>query len=273
MTDSVNTTKERKRMPELMVELATSMDDLRESQSLRYMVFAEEMGAELHSDDEKLDSDHYDAYCHHLLVRVKETGRVVGSTRILTDENAKLAGSYYSENEFDMAGLLPLNGKAIEIGRTCIHPDFRNGITINTLWMGLAAFMDQHKVDYMFGCASIGLQDGGDTARRIMQRIRDKHLAPSRYHVEPHHLLSGAPDSCDSEERVKLPPLLNAYLRLGAWVAGEACIDEDFNVADVFILLDVTNLASRYRRHFVEGHTEKTEQTFFDAPIAAFGFA
>lgn len=273
MTDTENQAGARKRMPELTVELASCMDDVRESQSLRYMVFAEEMGAQLYADDENLDSDHYDAYCHHLLVRVKETGRVVGSTRILLDENAKLAGGYYSENEFDMTGLLPLNGKAIEIGRTCIHPEFRNGITINTLWMGLAAFMERHKVDYMFGCASIGLEDGGDFARKIMQRIRDKHLAPSRYHVVPHHLLSGAPENSDQAGRVKLPPLLNAYLRLGAWVAGEACIDEDFNVADVFILLDVENLSSRYRRHFVDGHAERTEQSFFDAPIAALGFA
>lgn len=233
----------------LSVELAATQQDLIDSQQLRYRIFAEEQGAVLPTAAEGLDRDHYDQFCHHLLVRNQLTGKVVGSTRILTQSSAQQAGSFYSQNEFDLDGMLQnLNGNAIEIGRTCIHPDFRNGAGIGTLWLGLAQFMELHKVDYMFGCASVGLRDGGSQATSIMNEARSKYLAPSEMWVTPRKQLMPVQPT----DRLRMPPLLKAYLKLGAWVAGEPCLDTDFNVADIFILLDVNNLNARYHRHFVQ---------------------
>lgn len=233
----------------LSVELAATPEDIIASQRLRYQVFAEEQGAVLPSAREGLDRDYYDTFSHHLLVRNLNTGEVVGSTRILTQESAAQAGSFYSENEFDISTMLPnLRGNSIEIGRTCIHPDFRNGAGIGMLWSGLAQFMELHKVDFMFGCASVGMRDGGSQVTAIMNEIRAKHLAPSTLWVTPRHQLTPVPPA----ERMKMPPLLKAYLKLGAWVAGEPCLDTDFKVADVFILLDVNNLNTRYHRHFMQ---------------------
>ncbi|MBU0654179.1 MAG: GNAT family N-acetyltransferase [Gammaproteobacteria bacterium] len=243
----------RPQAPQLRVELATTPEDVYASQRLRYEIFAREQGAQLESAHEGIDRDYYDDFCHHLLVRKADTNEVVGSTRILTTENARKAGSFYSENEFDLRSLFPLPGNAIEIGRTCIHPDFRNGAGIGMLWLGLAQFMEMHKVDFMFGCASISMNDGGAQASAIMNEARSSHLAPEHMRVRPLvRLLPTQPAA-----RVSMPPLLKAYLKLGAWVAGEPCLDPDFNVADVFILLDVNNLNTRYHRHFVQGSLQR----------------
>ncbi len=245
--------KPRLHMPQLRVELAATPEDVYASQRLRYEIFAREQGAQLESASEGIDRDYYDDFCHHLLVRKVETNEVVGSTRILATEDARRAGSFYSENEFDLRSLFPLPGNAIEIGRTCIHPDFRNGAGIGMLWLGLAQFMDMHQVDFMFGCASISMNDGGAQAAAIMNEARSNHIAPDHMRVRPLvRLLPAKP-----AERVNMPPLLKAYLKLGAWVAGEPCLDPDFNVADVFILLDVNNLNTRYHRHFVQGSLQR----------------
>lgn len=250
-------------MPQLRVELAVTPQDVYASQRLRYDIFAKEQGAQLESAAEGIDRDHYDEYCHHLLVRRTDNNEVVGSTRILTTPNARRAGSFYSENEFDLRDLFPqLKGNAIEIGRTCIHPDFRNGAGIGMLWLGLAQFMEMHKVDFMFGCASISMSDGGAQASAIMQEVRANYLAPETLRVRPLvRLLPTQPAT-----KVAMPPLLKAYLKLGAWVAGGPCLDPDFNVADIFILLDVNNLNTRYHRHFVQGSLQRR-------PVSAAGLS
>ncbi|CAA6823682.1 MAG: Putative hemolysin [uncultured Thiotrichaceae bacterium] len=111
--------------PSLIVELAHTQEDIETSQRLRYQIFAEEQGAQLSSANQNLDKDFFDPYCHHLVVKERETNKVVGSTRILTDLAAKSAGGFYSQHEFDLNALLPLKGNVIEIGRTCIHKDYR----------------------------------------------------------------------------------------------------------------------------------------------------
>lgn len=245
--------------PSLNVELASSPEAIEAAQRLRYQIFAEEMGAEVKGHNEGLDRDHYDDYCHHLLVRDRRTQEVVGCTRILTQKNARLAGSFYSENEFDMQALQHLKGNVIEIGRTCIHADYRNGSGIAVLWSGLAQFMQLHQTDYMIGCASISMSDGGMQTRAIMQKIREKHLSPNDLRVQPLKPLPPSDNQSDetipTSKRLHMPPLVKAYLRLGAWVAGEPCFDPDFNVADIFILLNVDNLNARYHRHFIKGAT------------------
>lgn len=236
----------------LWVGLATSPQDIQAAQRLRYEVFGLEQGAYLESAGEGIDRDGYDEHCHHLLVRRTDNQQVVGCTRILTSANARKAGSFYSENEFDLRGLFyRLHGNVIEIGRTCIRPEFRNGSGIGMLWLGLARFMEIHRVDFMFGCASISLQDGGAQAAAAAQAVREHYLSPEHLRVSPLlRLLPACPASS-----VHFPPLLKAYLKLGAWVAGEPCLDPDFNVADFFVLLDTNNLNTRYQRRFVQGST------------------
>lgn len=235
----------------LVAEIASTEAQVRESQRLRFRVFADEMGAKVPAVAAGLDSDGFDPYCHHLLVRDTRTGEVVGSTRILTDTQSRLSGGFYSESEFDLRPVLALTGRMIEIGRTCIHPHYRNGSAISVLWSTLGRFMSIHRVDYLIGCASIGLKDGGHEVQAIMTQIQQgDHFAPHHLRVTPHQPLE-MPPSRDTLSYSSIPPLLKAYLRLGAWICGEPSEDKAFNVADLLILLEVDRLSPRYGRHFL----------------------
>ena len=226
---------------------AGNADEVRETQHLRYQIFAGELGA--HIDGDGIDADDFDRYCRHLTVRDTETGQLVACTRILTDDLAAQAGGFYSAGEFDLKMLDSLPGRLMEIGRTCVHADYRGGAAIATLWQGIAAFITNEGYDYLFGCASIGLEDGGANAHAILSQVRSKYLAPDYQRVRPLIPLPAA-DSRPSE-KARLPPLLKAYVSLGAKACGEPFWDRDFNCADVFMLLDVSELNPRYARHFL----------------------
>lgn len=236
----------------LHVELARSESDVREAQRLRYRIFAEELGATLHGDGEGLDTDRFDPYCQHLLVRESDSGRIVGCTRLLTDEQAARAGRFYSAGEFDLAPILALPGRRLEVGRTCIDPAYRSGAAIGVLWSGLAGFIQLHDIDYLFGCASIELDDGGVRAAAIMQRLRQHAMAADELQVQPKLPLPETDLPRDDRLTAPMPPLLKAYVRLGARACGEPCWDPDFKVADVLMLLNVDDLNPAYSRHFLE---------------------
>ena len=239
--------KARRSAP-LTVSLAGCASDVIESQVLRYDVFAREAGAKLHNTIDGIDHDCFDPHCEHVLVRDAETGMVVASTRILTCEQAQRTDGFYSATEFDIAPILAMPGRFMEIGRTCVHADYRHGAAITMLWKGISQFLESRGYDYLIGCASIGLHDGGTQAQAVMQRLRPRHMVPEDRRVTP--LLPYPPRPVDASLAPMLPPLLKAYLRLGAQIGGEPFLDRDFNVADVFVLLGVDRLDARYARHF-----------------------
>jgi len=234
----------------LCVDLAFSPEDFREAQALRYKVFGEEMGAKLKGVESGLDVDEFDPFCQHLLVRESDSERVVGCTRLLTDENANRIGRFYSEGEFDLTAVRALPGRMLEVGRTCIAQEYRQGAGIAVLWSGLAAFIHLHGFDYLFGCASVPLGEQDRQAAAIMNRLRRLAMAAPHIRVNPLEPLSR---SQISGSVLDAPPaLLKAYVRLGAKACGEPCRDGDFGVADVPMLLDVDELNPSYSRHFLE---------------------
>lgn len=234
----------------LVVGLATSEDDVRESQQLRHAIFAGEMGARLETPEPGLDVDRFDAYCDHILVRDVATARVVASTRVLTDAGARRAGGFYSASEFDLGNFLRDAGPVLEIGRTCVHPDYRSGAAVSLLWSGLARFLDVRRFRHMIGCASLPMDDGGASARATWTMLKDRYLLPEESRVVP-RLPVPALDAPVTAAAV-LPPLLKAYIRLGARIGGEPCHDPDFGCADLFIVLSPSQLQKRYAKHFVE---------------------
>jgi len=234
------------------VQLALTQADIQRSQRLRHQVFVQEMGAQAQVDEHGLEHDHYDAFCQHLLVIDQHNEQLVASTRILTRAAAQPAGGFYSENEFDLAMLARLHGEVIEIGRTCVHPEHRNGSTIGILWQGLADFMTQNRISYLFGSASIPMQDGGLAARSIMQELRGDFMSNDDLRVSPRLALPELNIAAPTGKKTRMPPLLKAYMRLGAQICGEPCWDPAFGCADIFILLDIQHLQARYHRHFVQ---------------------
>jgi putative hemolysin len=172
----------------LWVGLATSESEILEAQKLRYRVFAEEMGARLSCRVPGVDRDHFDPWCQHLIVRDETQGRIVGTYRILTPEAARRVGGYYAETEFDITRFLHLRDRMVEIGRSCIDADYRSGAVITLLWNGLARFMVENGYDYLMGCASIGMGDGGHNAANVFTALHDK-MADIEYRVFPRHPL------------------------------------------------------------------------------------
>lgn len=234
----------------LHVSLAAVPAEIRAAQRLRYRVFVEEMGARIDAADPGIESDRFDPYCQHLIVRDRINGGVVGCYRILTDTQAMLAGGYYSQSEFDLTRILATPGRFMEVGRTCVHPDYRSGAVIALLWSGLARFMVMNKIDYLMGCASIPLRTGTHEATAIYQRLADKHLSPERWRVYPKTPLPRM-QLAGADAPVTIPPLVRAYLRAGAMICGEPAWDPEFNVADLFVLLRAEDINERYLRHFV----------------------
>lgn len=231
------------------VGLARDEADVRAAQRLRHDVFAGEMGALLSSPEPGLDIDPFDAYCDHLLVRDSATGQVVGTYRLLPPERAAVAGRLYSEGEFDLAALDPIRPGLVEVGRSCVHPDHRDGAVIGLIWAGIARYMVDRGHEWLAGCCSLPLADGGALASGTWERVRAGHLAPPEFRVRP--LLPWIPDRPAAPGRTELPALLRGYLRLGAWVCAEPAHDPDFGVADLYVLLSMRRVNARYLRHFL----------------------
>ena len=231
------------------VALARDEDDVRAAQRLRHDVFAGEMGALLATPQPGLDIDAFDAYCDHLPVRDTETGQVVGTYRLLPPERAAVAGRLYSEGEFELGALDPIRPGLVEVGRSCVHPDHRDGAVIGLIWAGIARYMTDRGHEWLAGCCSIPLADGGTLATAAWNRVSARHLAPEEYRVRP--LLPWHPKAEAPAGRGELPALLRGYLRLGAWVCGEPAHDPDFGVADLYVLLSMRRVNPRYLRHFL----------------------
>lgn len=236
--------------PRFITRFAETPAEILETQRLRYRIFAEEMGATIDCGESGVDRDHYDAHCLHLMVRETASDRLVACTRVLTDEAAARAGGFYSSGEFDLQMIDSLPGRVMEVGRTCVDAEFRSGAVIAVLWSALAELVVSRGFDYLFGCASIGLEDGGANAHAILAQIKDKYAAPGWQHVRPLITLPAA--DARPEQKPKLPPLLKAYFSLGAKACGAPYWDRDFNCADVFVLLNVSDLHPRYTRHFID---------------------
>ncbi|MFO7706247.1 MAG: GNAT family N-acyltransferase [Halopseudomonas sp.] len=241
---AIQTTQER----HLSVELVQDRACLRAAQALRFQVFSEECGARLANPESGLDQDLFDLHCEHLVVRDRHTGTIVATTRLLDSQRARQAGGFYSEGEFQLVGLKQLRGDILEIGRTCVHADYRNGATISVLWSGIAQLMNERHYAYLMGCASIGMGDGGIQAHAVMQRLRERYLCRNWLNAIPR--LPIPEMDLPVNVSAQMPALLKAYMRLGAKICGEPCWDPEFNVADVFILLRREQLCSRYARHF-----------------------
>lgn len=229
--------------------LARNAAEVQEAQRIRFKVFGEEMGAKLPSAALGMDIDRFDNFCDHLLVRDNANDKVVGTYRMLPPNQAVNAGGYYSETEFDMTRLMHLRDRMVEVGRSCVHPDYRDGATITQLWSGLADYIVKNGHEYLIGCASISMGDGGHYAASVYDKLHKLHSAPSEYRVFPHcplplHALNRNLD-------VTIPPLIKGYLRLGAYIAGQPAWDPDFNTADLFILLPVSRMNPKYAKHFM----------------------
>lgn len=230
------------------VDLAGCREDLRDAQRLRHDVFKAEYGASFASREPGLDSDEFDAYCDHFVVRYLDSGDVVGTYRVLLPEQAKRIGRYYSQGEFFMTRIERQIPGLVELGRSCVHPEHRNGTVIMLLWAAIARYTKHYGCTHLIGCASVSMRDGGATAAGLWDQFKQTAMVDPLLEAFPKHPLPM--EQILPAASAEMPPLLRGYLRLGVQVCSAPNWDPDFNTADFLILLDLSRMNRRYARHF-----------------------
>jgi len=245
----------------LGVRLAATAAEIAAVQALRYRVFYQEMGA-LAAPEAALSAKDYDAFdnvADHLLVVDHALGdgerSVVGTYRLIRREAAALIGRFYSADEYDLTPVLEFPGRVLELGRSCVDVAYRDRAAMQLLWRGIAAYVFWHRIDLMFGCASLAGTDP-DALGPELTYLYLAHLAPpelrlralpSRF-VEMRRIDAAALDA--RRALARLPPLIKGYLRLGGFVGDGAVVDRQFNTTDVAIIVKTDLVTERYYRHY-----------------------
>ena len=170
---------------------------------------------------------------------------------MLTADAARRAGSFYLETEFDLFRLRGRRDGLVELGRACVHPDWRRGGTMLALWGGLFGFMDRNRFAAVIGAASVGARDGGGAALALWARLAREHLAPPELQVLPRRRLPVEAPAPGGD--LATPALIQGYLRCGGRLIGEPAWDPDFQVADLPMMLRLRDLPAAYARHFSNG--------------------
>ena len=261
----------------LEVRIADSDAFIDAAQALRYKIFYEEMSAKPTAEmaARRRDFDQFDPYCDHLLVvdSTRGTGpeSVVGTYRLLRRAVAAKGPGFYSAGEYDIAPLLAFPGEILEVGRSCVDADYRTGTTMQLLWQGIAAYVIEHDITMMFGCASLPGTDPQALAvplsylyhfhlapehirpRALPDRYVNMNLIP-REKIDPKRGLGRLPPLASGMGR--LPPLIKGYLRLGGFVGDGAVIDYQFNTTDVCVMVETRRVTEKYIKHYERGVRE-----------------
>jgi putative hemolysin len=238
--------------PRYTLLLSTDPTLVDDAQRLRHEVFTSEPGFDLVGGADGRDSDRFDEYCDHLLVREDHSGELVGCYRMLPPPGAIAAGGLYSATEFDVAELDSLRPSLVEMGRAVVREDHRNGGVVLLMWAGILAYLDRSGYDYVTGCVSVPVQGTpeetpGSHIRAVRDFVRKRHASPFTVHPHRPVVLDGKGlDEIEPPARTTLPPLMRGYLRLGAEVCGDPAHDPDFGVGDFPALLDKRNADVRY---------------------------
>ncbi|MEM0946125.1 MAG: GNAT family N-acyltransferase [Pseudomonadota bacterium] len=251
--------------PNLSVRLAVSDEDLAAAARLRYRVFVKELGGDgaLVDHDAGLERDRFDPFFDHLLLidarrDPKALDHVVGVYRVMRDDQARAAGQFYSEDEYDLSVLRQSDRRLLELGRSCLDRDYRGGAALFQLWTGVADYVAQHGIEVLFGVASF---HGTDVTRLAepLTLLHTQYLAPPALRVRAvearfQPMLLTDPARIDRVAAMRqIPSLIKSYLKLGGFVGEGAFVDQPFNTTDVCLVMDTERLTSRARSRFSAG--------------------
>lgn len=232
-----------------IVKTADSREELHMALRLRHDVFLSELLNKQKRNG--MDRDRFDKLCDHLIIIDKRSGNLIGTYRLQSSLHTK---KWYTATEFHMKQIKRLPGVKLELGRACVHPDHRNGITIALLWEGITAYVEASGTNYLFGCSSIKTTDRHEIAMIYNYLLKTGHLS-HEHRVRPrgkfrvpgmkNKLLKLHQDELiglDFKMRDRIPSLLNSYLKAGAKVCGSPALDRSFKCIDFLTLLDVSEL-------------------------------
>ncbi|MDH4414167.1 MAG: GNAT family N-acetyltransferase [Rhizobium sp.] len=252
------------RIGSLETRLARTEREIDAAQAVRYRVFVEEMKAQVSADDARRgrEVDSWDSVCDHLLVLDRSIDgdaedQIVGTYRILRHEEAMAHGGFYSGSEFRVGDLVARHPQKrfMELGRSCVLPQYRTKRTVELLWQGCWAYALQHRIDAMFGCGSFpGTQP--EEHALALSFLHQNAVAKGDWAVDalPHlyREMDLMPSEAVNARRAlfAMPPLIKGYLRLGAMVGNGAVVDHAFNTTDVLIILPISSISGRYVNYY-----------------------
>jgi putative hemolysin len=233
------------------VRLGRNAPEIRAAQTLRFEVFNLELNEGLaQSYASGFDEDPFDAVCDHLLVEHVPTGEIVGTYRLQTGLSAGKNLGYYCAQEFEFAAFEPLRRELVELGRACVARDHRNLVVLGLLWKGIADYAQERGARYLIGCSSLTSQDAAVGASAYTELCRKKNLADSAQLTRPLPAYDCPLDRL-SDEEVKIPKLLRAYLSLGAKICGPPALDRQFKTIDFLTLLDLQAMPAAAKERFL----------------------
>ena len=248
--------------PHLRLCLAESEQDRLAVQRLRYEVFVAELGGDgdLVDHANRFERDAFDPHVDHLVLidtrrAAAALDHVVAVYRLLPGQRAAAIGGFYCDAEYDLAPLIRSGRRLLELGRSCVHRDYRGGTAMFHLWNGLAEYVLARDIEVLFGVASFHGTDI-DRLRLPLAYLHHHHLAPPELRVrvreeyfQPMDLLPR--DAVDpARARPQLPSLIRGYLRLGGFVGEGAFVDRPFNTTDVCLVMDTALMSQRHRSYY-----------------------
>ncbi len=243
-----------------IIKLAETDEELQQTLKLRYKVFNIEQGKGLQTAQiSEIDLDEFDEFCLQLMIVSKKDGLPVATYRIHLGSVATKAKGFYSATEYNIKGMDLIASKSIEVGRSCVLPEFRTGGAIALLWSGIGELMLRAKMRYLFGCASLEeycpaatwamyryFCENGKKTDIIEGTPREKFiLEPS-----PEEEIKKYYENMTETVKVYQPPLLKGYLRLGSKIAGPPVFDPDFGTIDFLVILDTYTVPDKYKKHY-----------------------
>ena len=249
--------------PTFDVKLADSKNEIKSAQKLRYQVFFSERNKKkiFNIDNFRKDSDKYDNYCDHIVVIHKKSkfskNKIVGTYRLLKQSVAENKSGFYSSEEYNLTKLLNSNKyfNMLELSRSCISKDFRNKNVLQLMWKEIYKYIENNKVDAMFGTASFL-----DTN---LYKLSNQLIYLNNSHKMPNDIMVNALDKCrakiDYSRNIKmnlrlvksLPTLIKGYLKLNAYIGDGAVVDYKFKTTDIFVFLPVNDINYQYVKKII----------------------
>ena len=247
-----------------VVKIADKKSELKKAQALRYSVFYNEKKAipTISKKLLRLDYDNVDKFADHLIVldnnRKGIENKIVGTYRLTRGDIAVHFGGFYTSAEFDLSKILNSynHNQILELGRSCVHQDYRNGKIMNLLWKAIAEYIKLYDIKILLGCASFHgtnvmkytnelsyLRKNFSLPDKLSVKSLDTKIYPSYTEINS--------NINDLRTFVKLPPLIKGYLRIGGKVSYDCFVDYKFNTIDLCVIVNTRNIDKKYKKKYL----------------------
>jgi len=244
-------------MLDFRIKLAQTEEDRKQAYRLRYDIFLKELeGKAGILPEEGVETDIYDEFCDHLIVINNERKSAVGTYRLLSGYKVNPKIGFYAEKIFEIGKIKNLGKNILELGRSCVHKDYREGLIINLLWNGIAEYIKENNIRYLFGSVRLYTTDPVEISD-IFSLIKEKYYSVQDLRVAPlkESIVEGITEALapfDSKKIfLKLPALVKGYLRLGMKVCGPPAWDRHLESVVLFVALDINEMTPSYRKHYL----------------------